>query len=42
MQKIFNPITKLVIPIEIRSKEAQAEIEIQPVIGEAKIRMCLL
>ena len=33
-------ISKLVIPIEIPSKEAKAEIEIHPVIAEGKIRKC--
>ena len=37
---IFNPIAELVIPIEILSKETKAEIEIHPVIVEAKIRKC--
>ena len=37
---IFNPIAELVIPIGIPSKEAKAEIEIHPVIVEAKIRKC--
>ena len=35
---IFNPTAELVIPTEIRSKEAKAEIEIHPLIGEAKKR----
>ena len=38
--QIFNPIAELVIPIGIPIKEAKAEIEIQPVILEAKIRRC--
>ena len=33
--QIFNPITELVIPIGIPSKEPKAEIEIHPVIAEA-------
>ena len=37
----FNPIAELVIPIVIPSKEAKAEIEIHPVIAEAKIRKAL-
>ena len=37
---ILNPIAELVIPIEIPSKEAKAEIEIHPLIVEAKIRKC--
>ena len=36
--KIFNPIAKLLTPKEIPSKEGKAEIEIHPVIGEAKIK----
>ena len=35
--QIFNSIAELVIPIEISSKEAKAEIEIHPVIIEPKI-----
>ena len=38
--QIFNPITELVIPIGIPSKEAKTEIEIYQVIVEAKIRKC--
>ena len=38
--QIFNPIAELVIPTGIPSKEAKAEIEIQSVIVEAKIRKC--
>ena len=36
--QIFNPIAELIIPVEIPSKEAKAEIQIHPVIVEAKIR----
>ena len=36
--QIFNPIAELVIPVEIPSKEAKAEIQIHPVIVEAKMR----
>ena len=36
----FNPISELVIPIRIPSKDAKAEIEINPVTVEAKIRKC--
>ena len=36
--QIFNPIAELVIPVEIPSKEAKAEIQIHPVTVEAKIR----
>ena len=35
-----NHIIKLGLPIEIPSKEANAEIEIHPLTTEAKIRMC--
>ena len=35
--QLFNPIAELVIPIRIPIKEAEAEIEIHPVIVEAKI-----
>ena len=38
--QIFNPIAELAILIGIQSKEAKAEIEIHPVIVEAKIRKC--
>ena len=38
--QIFNLISELAIPIGIPSKDAKAEIEIHPVIAEAKIRMC--
>ena len=38
--QIFNPIAELVILIGIAIKEAKAEVEIQPVILEAKIRRC--
>ena len=38
--KIFNPSVELVIPIEILSKEAKAEIEIHPETVEAKIKKC--
>ena len=38
--QIFNPIAELVIPKGIPIKEAKAEIEIYPVILEAKIRKC--
>ena len=38
--KVFNPIAELIIPIGIPRKEADVEIEIQPVIAEAKIRNC--
>ena len=38
--QIFNPIAELAIPIGTTSKEAKAEIEIDPVIAEAKIRNC--
>ena len=38
--QIFNPITELVIPVGIPSKEAKAEIEMHPVTTEAKISKC--
>ena len=38
--QILNPITELVIPIGIPTKEAKAEIEIHPVIVEPKMRKC--
>ena len=38
--QIFNPIAELVILTGIAIKEAKAEVEIQPVILEAKIRRC--
>ena len=40
--QIFNPIAKLVTPLEIPIKEAKSEIEIHQVIEEAKIRKCSL
>ena len=36
--QIFNPIAELVIPIGIPIKEAREEIEIHPIIAEAKIK----
>ena len=39
---IFNPIAELVIPNGIPNKEANAEIEIYPVIVELKTRKCSL
>ena len=36
--QIFSPIAELIIPIGTPNKEAKAEIEIHPVIAEAKIR----
>ena len=38
--KLFTPIAELLIPIEIPNKEVKAEVEIHPVIVEAKIRKC--
>ena len=38
--QIFNPIAELVIPVGIPIKKAESEIEIHPVIAEAKIRKC--
>ena len=40
MHKFFNPIAELVIPLGIPIKEAKSEIEIYPVIAEAKISKC--
>ena len=40
ISQIFNPIAELIFPIGIPSNEAKAEIEIHPVIVEAKIRKC--
>ena len=40
--QIFNPIAELVIPIGKPIKEAKAEIEIYPVIVDAKIRKSLI
>ena len=40
LAQIFNPIAELVIPIEISTKEAKAEMETHPIIVEAKIRKC--
>ena len=34
--QIFNPIAELIIPIRTPTKEAKAEMEIHPVIAEAK------
>ena len=39
--QIFHPIAELVIPIGLSSKEAKAEIQIHPVIAEAKTRKYL-
>ena len=38
--QIFNHIAELAVPIEIPIKKAKPEIEIHPVIVEAKIRKC--
>ena len=38
--QIFNPIAELVISIGIPIKEVKAEIEIHPVVVEAKNRKC--
>ena len=40
--QVFNFIAELVIPIGIPSKEAKAEIDIHPVIAEAKVRNSLI
>ena len=39
--QIFNPIAELVIPIEIPTKEAKADMKIHPVIVDPTIRKCL-
>ena len=38
--QILNPIAELVIPTGTPSEEAKAEVEIHPVIVEAKKRKC--
>ena len=38
--QVFNPVTELVIPIGISTKEAEAEMETRPVVVKAKIRKC--
>ena len=38
--QIFNPISEVVIPIGMLSKEAKAKIQIHPGIVEDKIRKC--
>ena len=38
--QIFNPIAEIIIPIGIPTKEAKAEIGINAVIVEPKIRKC--
>ena len=38
MAQIFNPIVELVIPLEISTKEAKAEMEIYTVTAKAKVR----
>ena len=38
--QIFNSVAELVIPTGIPSKEANTEIQIHPVVEEAKIRKC--
>ena len=38
--QIFNPITELVIPIGIPTKEAKAEMETHPVTLEIKMSNC--
>ena len=40
--QIFNPIAELVIPIEIPTKEAKADMKIHPVIVDPTIRKCLI
>ena len=38
----FNPTAELGLPLGIPTKETGAEIEIYPVIAEAKISKCLI
>ena len=38
--QIFNPIVELIIPLEISTKEAKAEIEIHKVTAKTKARKC--
>ena len=38
--QILNPISELVVPIGMPIKDVKAEVEIHPVIAEAKIRKC--
>ena len=38
---MFNAIEDLVVSIGITSKEAKAEIEINPLTAEAQVRKCL-
>ena len=38
--QVFNPVTELIIPIGISTKEAKAEMETHPVVVKAKIRKC--
>ena len=40
--QISSPIAELVIAILVSSKETKAEMEIHPVIVEAKLRKCLI
>ena len=40
--QMFNPIAELVISVGIPSKEAKLEIEIHPVVFEAKVRKCTI
>ena len=40
--QFFNATAELVIPVGIPTNEAMVEIEMHPVIGEAKIGKCLI
>ena len=42
ISQIFIPIAELVVTIEIPSKETKLEVEIHPIIVEAKIRTFLI
>ena len=38
--KIFNPIAKLIVPLEISNKKAKAEMETHTVTAKTKVRQC--
>ena len=40
MAQIFNPIIELIIPLEISTKGAKAEMEIHTVTAKNKVRKC--
>ena len=39
---MFNPVAELAVPIGLPIKEVKAKIEINPVIVEVKVKMCLI